>query len=94
MSDDTATELLQALSSGRVNAAWREFQARHSPTIRRVIRRHEIDHDHVEECYEYVCGALSDDAFRRLRSFRPDGPARFETWLMAVVSNLCVDWRR
>lgn len=94
MRDDTITELLQALSSSGVDAAWREFQARYSPTIRRVIRRHEIDHDRVEQCYEYVCGALSDDAFRRLRSFRPDGPARFETWLMAVVSNLCVDWRR
>jgi RNA polymerase sigma factor (sigma-70 family) len=29
-----------------------------------------------------------------LLSYRPDGPARFKTWLMAVVSNLCVDWKR
>jgi RNA polymerase sigma factor (sigma-70 family) len=59
-----------------------------------VIRRHDVDDDRTTECFIHVCGALSDDAFRRLLSFRPDGPARFKTWLMAVVSNLCVDWLR
>jgi RNA polymerase sigma factor (sigma-70 family) len=29
-----------------------------------------------------------------LRSFRPDGPARFKTWLVAVAANLCLDWCR
>jgi RNA polymerase sigma factor (sigma-70 family) len=42
----------------------------------------------------HVCEELSDAGFRRLRSFRPDGPARFKTWLMAVVANLCIDWNR
>jgi RNA polymerase sigma factor (sigma-70 family) len=59
-----------------------------------VIRRHDADDERARECFAHVCGALSDDGFRRLLSFRPDGPARFKTWLMAVVSNLCVDWRR
>src|SRR5512145_1330330 len=59
-----------------------------------VVRRHHADHKRAEECFEYVCGALSDDGFRRLLSFRPDGPAQFKTWLMAVVSNLCVDRQR
>lgn len=94
MSDETVTELLERLSSGRVDAAWSEFLGRYSPLIMRVIRRHDADVDRTAECFTHVCGALSDDGFRRLLSFRPDGPARFETWLMAVVSNLCVDWCR
>jgi RNA polymerase sigma factor (sigma-70 family) len=94
MRDDTVTDLLERLSSGRVDAAWSEFLARYSPLIKHVIRRLDADEDHATECFIHVCGALSDDGFRRLLSFRPDGPARFKTWLMAVVANLCVDWRR
>jgi RNA polymerase sigma factor (sigma-70 family) len=94
MSDESVTELLERLSSRRVDAAWSEFLARYSPVIMHVIRRHDDDEDHATQCFVYVCGALSDDGFRRLLSFRPDGPARFKTWLMAVVANLCVDWRR
>lgn len=94
MSDDTITELLERLSSGRVDAAWSEFLARYSPLILHVIRRHDTDTDQSTECFVYVCGALSDDGCRRLLSFRPDGPARFKTGLMAVISDLCVDWRR
>ena len=48
----------------------------------------------VTDCFVHVCGELSNNAFRRLLRFRPDGTARFQTWLSAVVSNLCVDWRR
>ena len=60
----------------------------------RVIRRHESEYERATECFVGVCAALSDDGFQRLRAFRPDGPARFETWLKAVVSNLCIDLRR
>jgi len=94
MSDETVTDLLERLFSGRVDSAWSEFLARYSPLILHVIRRHEADHDRAAECFIHVCGALSDAGFRRLRSYRPDGPARFSTWLMAVVANLCVDRRR
>lgn len=48
----------------------------------------------ASDCFLFVCEGLSDDGFRRLRSFRRDGPARFQTWLKAVVANLCIDWRR
>jgi len=60
--------------------------ARDSAARRRRRPGHRVLH--------HVCAALSDNGFRRLRSFRPDGPACFKTWLMAVVSNLCVDWHR
>jgi RNA polymerase sigma factor (sigma-70 family) len=48
----------------------------------------------VSDCFLFVCGQLSDNGFRRLRSFRPDGPAQFRTWLTSVVTHLCIDWRR
>ena len=94
MGNETVNDLLERLSSARVDAAWGEFLALYSPIIKHVIRLHFEDADRAAECFSHVCGALSDDGFRRLRSFRPDGPARFKTWLMAIVSNLCVDWRR
>ena len=94
MNTEAVAELLQRLSSGKVDDAWREFLLGYSSVIMHVVRRHETDADRATECFIQVCAALSDDGFRRLRGFRPDGPARFRTWLMAVVSNLCVDWRR
>ena len=94
MSDEGVKELLERLSPGRVDSAWSEFLARYSPLILHVIRRHDAGDGPATECFNHVCAALSDNGFRRLRSFRPDGPACFKTWLMAVVSNLCVDWHR
>ena len=94
MSDEGVKELLERLSLGRVDSAWSEFLARYSPLILHVIRRHDAGDGPHTECFNHVCAALSDNKFRRLRSFRPDGPACFKTWLMAVVSNLCVDWHR
>jgi len=94
MSDDPVTGLIEQLSSAAPDPAWADFLERYSPLIRHVIGRHEHERERATECFTYVCGALSDDRFRRLRAFRPEGPARFQTWLMAVVSNLCHDWRR
>jgi RNA polymerase sigma factor (sigma-70 family) len=94
MSDGTVTELLEGLSSGRVAQTWGEFVARYAPLIRHVIRQHGFTDDPADDCFSHVCAALSNDDCRRLRSFRADGPAQFGTWLVAVVANLCVDWRR
>jgi RNA polymerase sigma factor (sigma-70 family) len=94
MEDPGVVELLRRLSSERPGAAWSEFLERYSPLVMRVIRHYETDHGPVMDCFVFVCGALCDDGFRRLRSFRTDGTARFDTWLKAVVGNLCVDWRR
>jgi len=94
MNDESVTDLWARLSAGQADAAWREFLERYSAVIMHAVRRHESDHDRASDCFLHVTAALSDDGFRRLLSFRPDGPARFRTWLLAVVSNLCVDWRR
>lgn len=93
--DDAAISgLLAGLSSASADAAWAEFLARYSPLITRIAQMHNVGNDRAEDCFAYISNALSDDGFRRLRCFRPEGPARFRTWLTAVVSNLCVDWLR
>jgi RNA polymerase sigma factor (sigma-70 family) len=94
MSDAAVTELLERLSSARGDAAWDEFLSGYSSVIVHVIRRCGVAHDRADDCFLDICEALSDGGFRRLRSFRPDGPASFRTWLMAVVANLCIDWIR
>ncbi len=94
MSDEAVIALLERLSSGRGDAAWNEFLAGYSSVVVHVIRRCGVDGDRLDDCFLDTCEALSRDGFRRLRSFRPDGPASFRTWLMAVVANLCIDWNR
>jgi len=94
MSHEAVIELLERLSSTRGDAAWDEFLSGYSSAMVHVIRRCGVAHDRADDCFLDICEALSDGGFRRLRSFRPDGPASFKTWLMAVVANLCIDWIR
>ncbi|HET7204633.1 MAG TPA: sigma-70 family RNA polymerase sigma factor [Steroidobacteraceae bacterium] len=94
MNDEQVGDLIERLISGHADAAWSEFLKAYSPLIMHVVRRYESDSGRATDGFVHVCAALSDDRFRRLRSFRMEGPARFRTWLMAVVANLCVDWRR
>lgn len=94
MGEDSITEWIERLASNDAGVAWAEFLDEYTPLIRHVVRRHEHDPAEADDTFNYVCEALSDGGFRRLRSFRPDGPARFRTWLIAVVANLCRDWRR
>lgn len=94
MTEEAVGELLERLSSGRPDSAWTEFLHRYSAQIMHVVQRYESDHGRVMDCFVHACGELSNNGFQRLLRFRPDGRARFRTWLAAVVSNLCVDWRR
>src|SRR5262245_16770826 len=94
MSEASIEDLLGRLSRGRIDAAWREFLDRYSPLIMHVVRRYESDYGQVTDCYLHACSELSNDGFRRLLRYRPGGAAKFQTWLSAVVANLCVDWRR
>ena len=94
MIDEPIGGLLTRLSAERADSAWAEFLERFSPLIMHVVRRYETDPGRATDCFIHVCGELSNNGFRRLLRFRPDGTARFQTWLSAVVSNLCVDWRR
>ncbi|MEX2148993.1 MAG: hypothetical protein WD793_02155 [Steroidobacteraceae bacterium] len=87
-------DILDQLTSGRAKTGWTAFLNRFSSLITRVAHQFEDDSERVSDCFLFVCGRLSDNDFRRLLSFRRDGPARFTTWLTSVVANLCIDWRR
>lgn len=93
-SESRAMELLGQLAADGAGAAWGEFLKLYSSVVMLVVRRFESGRDESTDCFLYVCEALSDDGFRRLRSYRPQGKARFRTWLSAVVANLCIDWQR
>ena len=86
--------LLGRLATADAGRGWSEFLQRYSPLILQVVRRFETDHGRVMDCFVHACEQLSNDGFQRLRRYRPDGTARFGTWLSAVVANLYVDWRR
>jgi RNA polymerase sigma factor (sigma-70 family) len=94
MADKSVENILQQLRSGDPHEAWTRFLDEYSGLIFQVSRHLESDLDRASDCFQFVCQKLSEDRFRRLLSFKPDGPATFSTWLRAVVRNLCLDWRR
>jgi RNA polymerase sigma factor (sigma-70 family) len=86
--------ILLCLHSGERDIGWAAFLETYSGVLHGVVHQFELDKGAAEDCFEYVCAKLSDDNFRRLKAFGPDGPAKFRTWLTAVTANLCKDWRR
>ena len=74
--------------------AWSAFLGEHSPLILQVVHLFEKDADQVQDCFLFVCERLRRGDMRRIRRFRVDGTATFDTWLRAVVRRLCLDWRR
>ncbi len=94
MEDRQLEGVLHRLGSRAPEQAWEEFLEVCSPLVLQVIRFFERDPDPVADCFLFVCERLRAKRFRRLRRFRPLGPACFSTWLRAVVRNLCLDWHR
>ncbi len=92
--DARIAPILQALATRSGEEAWAEFLRLYSPLISSVARLFGRNPDQVGEVFLFVCEGLARDGFRRLRRFKPDGPARFSTWLYAVARNLCLDWHR
>ena len=94
MEDPQIAGILGRLNSSEAQEAWAGFLQTYSPLMLQVVRLFERDQDHVSDCFLFVCEKLCRGGFRRLRRFRPEGPAKFSTWLRAVTRNLCLDWRR
>jgi len=92
--DGEIQALLTELRSGVSNSAWTTFLGTYSGLIYGVIRIFAREADHTADCFLFVCEKLSEKNYRRLLAFKPDGKARFITWLRAVVRNLCLDWHR
>ncbi len=94
MSETAIAALLDQLRTDRAREAWTEFLAVYSDPIYRTARLTTADQETAADCYLYICEQLCRGNFKRLLQFRPDGPARFETWLAVVARNLCLDWLR
>ena len=94
VADAEAGVFLEALRSDEADSAWRWFLSSYADLIYGTIRTFSHDADDLGDCFLYVCEKLADKRYRRLLLFKSDGPARFSTWLRAVVRNLCLDWLR
>lgn len=94
MPEQSVENILQQLRSRDPHEAWSEFLEEYSVLIFHVVRHFDRDLDRASDCFQFVCEKLSEDRFRRLLRFKPQGTASFSTWLRAVVRNLCLDWRR
>ncbi len=87
-------DVLHRLQSSSAGAAWSDFLGRYSAIIMHIAGRYEYDRDRRQDCYLFVCEKLSDNGFRRLLRYQPEGSASFRSWLSVVVANLCIDWKR
>jgi RNA polymerase sigma factor (sigma-70 family) len=86
--------ILEDLGSPASQEAWSAFLEAYGQIIFQVIRHFESDSEDAADCFQFVCERLCESQFRRLRRFKANGPAKFTTWLRAVVRNLCLDWQR
>ncbi len=97
MTDVEALEITRFIAArdppGR-EVAWAHLIARYTRLLLKVARSLGGGNDAVMDRYAFVLERLREDDFRRLRSYRPDGPARFSTWLVVAARRLCVDHHR
>jgi len=94
MPEEIIVSILEQLRSGEPQEAWAQFLQQYSDLVFHVVRHFEPNNDHAADCFQFVCERLSEKSFRRLHQFKIAGPAKFSTWLRAVVRNLCLDWHR
>ena len=91
MSQSVIETILQRLRGGDARDAWIEFLAHYSDHIYKSAYLTTPDKDLAADCYLHACEKLYANGCKRLLSFRPSGPAKFETWLSVVTRNLCLD---
>jgi hypothetical protein len=84
--DGEIQALLTQLRSGAPHCAWTAFLTSCSGLIYGVVHIFAHEQDHIADCFVFACEKLAEKNYRRILSFRPDGKARFTTWLRAVVS--------
>ena len=85
---------LKQLASPGAGDAWKIFVQRYAAVLISVVRQYQRDEQTVNDAFLFVCERLTDNGFRRLQSWKPQEGARFDTWLRAVVANLCIDFLR
>jgi len=87
-------DLLSRLRGRESSRAWTEFLHRYSSLVLHVAKQYAFDSDQAEDCFLYVCEALIGDEAKRLNKFDARHGSSFKTWLITIVTNLCIDWHR
>lgn len=84
----------ERLAQDDVDGAWDALLHAYRGLLLSVINALVKDRDERMDAFVAVCDGLRRDDCRRLRAFKPDGAARFSTWLVTVCRHLVVDWYR
>jgi RNA polymerase sigma factor (sigma-70 family) len=92
--ESSVTTLLLRLKSAGDSKAWAQFLDSYSATILHIASQYVYDNARRNKCYLFICRKLSNNDFRRLLSYQPEGAASFRSWLKVVIANLCIDWQR
>lgn len=84
------------LEENDTDAAWTLFLARYHRLIGATIARCTSESEDALDIFAHICERLSENDMDRLRRFHeaPSHRAKFSTWLVVVVRNLAIDWRR
>jgi RNA polymerase sigma factor (sigma-70 family) len=85
---------LKQLATPAAGDAWKAFLQRYAGVLVSVVRQYQRDEQSINDAFLFVCERLTDNGFRRLQSWKPKEGARFDSWLRAVVANLCIDFLR
>ncbi|HET8622561.1 MAG TPA: sigma-70 family RNA polymerase sigma factor [Gemmatimonadales bacterium] len=88
------TRLLDATDETTRQAAWSSLVKAYSRLLLHFAHALGGDHDTAMDRYVFMLERLSQDDFRRLRTYRCEGAARFSTWLGTVARRLCIDYQR
>jgi RNA polymerase sigma factor (sigma-70 family) len=88
-------QLLQENSDKAWDVVLRDYNDYIYTIIRKYVYRkagedQDAYQDQIMDTYLYIFEKLSEDNYRRLRSFR--GDCKFTTWLTTVCRNLCLDY--
>lgn len=85
-----------ALDAGDTETAWTLFLARYHRLIGATVARCIPDAEDAHDAFAHLCDKLWEGQLRRLRQFHEKShhSAKFSTWLVVVVRNLAIDWRR
>jgi len=85
-----------ALDAGDNDTAWTLFLARYHRLIGATVARCIPDAEDARDAFAHLCDKLWEGDLGRLRRFHEGShhAAKFSTWLVVVVRNLAIDWRR
>lgn len=87
-------QLLETPDAEGQARAWDQLIAARTRLLLAVARSLGSSHDEMMDRYAFILEKLREDNYRRLRTYRPDRGATFDTWLSIASRRLCLDHHR